>query len=279
MSKTFLDKDESVLATVYETSEVVANPTLDGDEPTLDSFLLGDTKYKVGGEYQAGKGLNLRANKFNVNDNILNLLKLVTVDENGKTILRTKTGTTTYVLATEYDPDETYYSRMKAPVDPSITKGTWVINEDTDPTSFSWPISGTYYFVSANSPNASNSTGYSITKQSSWIMYNYYDAIIGGNVNYQAYPINGGWGDHARNLGIPNQQANFVNFLQNGCTKYSDKVLGVDGENMEEIENLSYEYTEVALTPETFIPNTYYIESSTYAEISVEAIINALSNN
>lgn len=278
MSKTFLDKDESVLATVYETSEVVANPTLDGDEPTLDSFLLGDTKYKVGGEYQAGKGLNLRTNKFNVNDNILNLLKLVTVDENGKTILRTKTGTTTYVLATEYDPDETYYSRMKAPVDPSITKGTWIINDDTDPFdgTYTWPINGTFYF----NPSGEQGTGSRIYKQSgaNWLMYDFTGSVTGSNV-ILAYDPTNHWTATAKNIGIPNQQANFVSFLQNGCTKYSDKVLGVDGVNMEEIENLSYEYTEVVLTPETFIPNTYYIESSTYAEISVEAIINALSNN
>ena len=278
MSKTFLDKDESVLATVYETSEVVANPTLDGDEPTLDSFLLGDTKYKVGGEYQAGKGLNLRTNKFNVNDNILNLLKLVTVDENGKTILRTKTGTTTYVLATEYDPDETYYSRMKAPVDPSITKGTWIINDDTDPVdgTYTWPINGTFYF----NPSGEQGTGSRIYKQSgaNWLMYDFTGSVTGSNV-ILAYDPTNHWTATAKNIGIPNQQANFVSFLQNGCTKYSDKVLGVDGVNMEEIENLSYEYIEVVLTPETFIPNTYYIESSTYAEISVEAIINALSNN
>ena len=49
MSKTFLDKDNNTLATVYETSEVVANPTLSGNEANLTGLKIGGTKYVVGG--------------------------------------------------------------------------------------------------------------------------------------------------------------------------------------------------------------------------------------
>lgn len=49
MSKTFLDKNNNTLATVYETSEVVANPTLEGTEASLSGLKIGSTKYKVEG--------------------------------------------------------------------------------------------------------------------------------------------------------------------------------------------------------------------------------------
>ena len=49
MSKTFLDKNNNTLATVYETSEVVANPTLEGTEASLNGLKIGSTKYKVEG--------------------------------------------------------------------------------------------------------------------------------------------------------------------------------------------------------------------------------------
>ncbi len=48
MSKTFLDKDNNILATVYETHEIVANPELEGDEPELTGLLIGNNKYKAG---------------------------------------------------------------------------------------------------------------------------------------------------------------------------------------------------------------------------------------
>jgi hypothetical protein len=49
MPKTFLDKNNNALYTGYETHEIVANPTLEGDEETLEGLEIGSTKYKVGG--------------------------------------------------------------------------------------------------------------------------------------------------------------------------------------------------------------------------------------
>ena len=53
MPKIFKDKNDNVLYTGYETSEVVANPTLVGTEDTLAGFQVGDTKYKVPEQKQA----------------------------------------------------------------------------------------------------------------------------------------------------------------------------------------------------------------------------------
>jgi len=53
MSKTFLDKNNNVLYTGYETHEIVANPTLAGTEANLTGLQVGDTKYAIpqgGGE-------------------------------------------------------------------------------------------------------------------------------------------------------------------------------------------------------------------------------------
>ncbi len=47
MPKIFKDKNNNVLYTGYETSEVVANPTLAGTEADLTGLQVGDTKYKV----------------------------------------------------------------------------------------------------------------------------------------------------------------------------------------------------------------------------------------
>lgn len=53
MPKIFKDKDNNVLYTGYETSEVVANPTLEGTEANLTGLQVGDTKYAVGGSGSA----------------------------------------------------------------------------------------------------------------------------------------------------------------------------------------------------------------------------------
>ena len=47
MPKIFKDKNDNVLYTGYETSEVVANPTLAGTEASLTGVQIGSTKYKV----------------------------------------------------------------------------------------------------------------------------------------------------------------------------------------------------------------------------------------
>lgn len=47
MPKIFKDKNNNVLYTGYETSEVVANPILAGTEDTLTGVQIGDTKYAV----------------------------------------------------------------------------------------------------------------------------------------------------------------------------------------------------------------------------------------
>lgn len=47
MPKIFKDKNNNILYTGYETSEVVANPTLVGTEANLTGIQIGDTKYKV----------------------------------------------------------------------------------------------------------------------------------------------------------------------------------------------------------------------------------------
>ena len=49
MSKRFLDKERQLLVEVYDTDEIVANPTLDGTEDSLAGLQIGDTKYKVTG--------------------------------------------------------------------------------------------------------------------------------------------------------------------------------------------------------------------------------------
>lgn len=47
MSKTIKDKDGHSLVEVYDTDEIVANPTLDGSEGSLAGLKIGNTKYKV----------------------------------------------------------------------------------------------------------------------------------------------------------------------------------------------------------------------------------------
>ena len=47
MPKIFKDKNDNVLYTGYETSEVVANPTLAGTETELTGIQIGSTKYKA----------------------------------------------------------------------------------------------------------------------------------------------------------------------------------------------------------------------------------------
>ena len=47
MPKIFKDKNNNVLYTGYETSEVVANPTLAGTEVNLTGLQVGDTKFAV----------------------------------------------------------------------------------------------------------------------------------------------------------------------------------------------------------------------------------------
>lgn len=55
MSKTIKDKDGHSLVEVYDTDEIVANPTLDGSEGSLVGLKIGDTKYKVTGGGGGGK--------------------------------------------------------------------------------------------------------------------------------------------------------------------------------------------------------------------------------
>ena len=67
MAKTFLDKHNNRLVTVYETSEIVANPTLTSGEPDLTSLQIGNSKFRVpsgggGGSYTAGNGIEIDAN-------------------------------------------------------------------------------------------------------------------------------------------------------------------------------------------------------------------------
>lgn len=47
MPKIFKDKNDNVLYTGYETSEIVANPTLAGTEANLTGLQVGNTKYAV----------------------------------------------------------------------------------------------------------------------------------------------------------------------------------------------------------------------------------------
>lgn len=80
MPKRFLNYKGATLATIYETDEVVANPTLEGNEETLEGLEIGKTKYKVGGEggskvvanpeltgdEQALEGLEVEGTKYKV---------------------------------------------------------------------------------------------------------------------------------------------------------------------------------------------------------------------
>lgn len=49
MPKTFLNYKGAILASVYETDEIVANPTLEGTEQPLEGLEVGNVKYKVSG--------------------------------------------------------------------------------------------------------------------------------------------------------------------------------------------------------------------------------------
>lgn len=49
MSKNVYDNRDSLLFSVYETHEIVANPTLTGGEANLTGIKIGETKYQVGG--------------------------------------------------------------------------------------------------------------------------------------------------------------------------------------------------------------------------------------
>lgn len=228
--------------------------------------------------YTTSRGIVKTGNNLALEGEIYQLKDLIYLNGNGKTVLATPSGFT-YVKAMVFDPDATYYARTRIPVDPTKAKGTWIIDEDWDPSDFAFGISGSYYFVGGNSPDASKSRGYSIIKNSSgWVMYNYYDVVVSGNNSMQAYPINGGWGENARNLGIPNETSVFDGMLAH-CTKFSEKVLGVDAENMEALETVSYEYTEVEVTEETFVPDTYYVIQTSYTEVLLEDIIAAIGGN
>lgn len=237
------------------------------DLATMDDIAEGIT---------TSRGIIKTDNNLALEDDIYMIKNLIGLNSNGKTVLRTPSGFQ-YVLADEFDPDASYYARTRIPVDPTKVKGTWVIDEDWNPSDFNFGINATYYFVGGNSPNASDARGYGIIKNSSgWVLYNYYDVIVGSTTTYQAYPINGGWSYDARNLGIPNETSAFDGILAH-CTKFSEKVLGVDADNMLELEMVSYEYTPVQLTEETFTPNTYYIIQTEYTEVLLEDLINLLN--
>lgn len=236
------------------------------DLATVDDIAEGIT---------TSRGIIKTDNNLALEDDIYMIKNLIGLNSNGKTVLRTPSGFQ-YVLAEEFDADASYYARTRIPVDTTKVKGTWVIDEDWDPSDFNFGISGSYYFVGTNSPNASDARGYGIIKNSSgWVMYNYYDVVIGSNNSTQAYPVNGGWRYDARNLGIPSETSAFDGMLAH-CTKFSEKVLGVDADNMLELENVSYEYTPVQLTEETFEPNTYYVIQTSYTEVLLEDLINLL---
>lgn len=256
-------------------TEVTPNPS--STTATLNSIGIDGVNYALGDgtNYGIGKGLNLTQNNIiNVNDAIINLLNLITVNNQGKTVLRTKTGNTQYVLADSYDPNAIYYERVLAPVDSTKLKGTWIINSEAPQT---LPLGSIkYYFISSNSQKASDSRGYSVSKQSSWIMYNYYDVVIGSN-NSMLAADGGQWYGSARTVGYAEENATFLTWLQANATKVSDLVLGEDGETYEEIINASYIYQEIQLTPATFTEDTYYIQQNTYDEILVETIINYIN--
>ncbi len=78
MSKTFLDKNNNVLVSVYETKEIVANPTLVGDEEEFTGLQVGNKKYAapqgtpvvanpvLEGDEQALEGLEVKGTKYKV---------------------------------------------------------------------------------------------------------------------------------------------------------------------------------------------------------------------
>lgn len=178
-----------------------------------------------------------------------------------------------YVLATEYDANETYYEAY-IPLDPIKLTGTWIPDESTVPVDYITTFTEGQALIYSPSVNKlefidsfQHHDGYTILitthyyengeKKTSW-MPMYWDRWNIDNISFNA------------------ELPETYNFINTYFTKVSDTHLSEEYPTVDDV--LAYDrshpsYREIELTEQTFVPNTYYTFKKTPTWVNVKDLI------